>query len=82
MNVGYYVIMFDRATDVLLDALGLGTAYAARTNCSTFALAAHVTYPRELVEGDPVSVETSPSRCSGVLRAAAAEDTAVAPPSA
>lgn len=58
MNVGYYVVLFDRATDVMLDAIGLGAAYAERTNRSTFAVEAHVTYQRELVEGDPIAVET------------------------
>ena len=30
MNVAYYVLAFDRATDVFYDALGIGWDYVAR----------------------------------------------------
>jgi len=52
MNVAYYVLMFDRATDTLLDRLGLGAAYRRRTNHSIYVLEAHITYEREVKEGD------------------------------
>lgn len=58
MNVAYYVLAFDRATDRLLDYLGLGEAYRRATNHSIFALEAHVTYERELRQGDLFAVET------------------------
>lgn len=58
MNVAYYVLVFDYATDKFLDLVGLDEAYRAETNCSTFAVEAHVTYQRELAEGDPVRVMT------------------------
>jgi len=58
MNVAYYVLVFDHATDVLLDLMGLGEAYARDTGCSTFALQALVSYRQELRLGDTALVET------------------------
>ncbi len=58
MNVAYYVLAFDRATDRLLDYLGLGEAYRRSTDRSIFALEAHVTYLRELRQGDGFAIET------------------------
>lgn len=58
MNVAYYVLAFDRATDLLFDYLTLGEAYRRATNRSIFALEAHVTYERELKEGEAFAVET------------------------
>jgi len=58
MNVAYYVLAFDRATDKFFDYLGFGEAYRQATNRSIFALEAHVTYERELREGEPFAVET------------------------
>jgi acyl-CoA thioester hydrolase len=58
MNVAYYVLAFDRATDRLLDQLGLGEAYRRATNCSIFALEAHICYLSELRQGDEFAIET------------------------
>lgn len=58
MNVAYYVLAFDHATDRLLDYLGLGEAYRRSTNHSIFALEAHVTYLRELRQADPFAIGT------------------------
>lgn len=58
MNVAYYVVIFDHATDVLLDSIGLGERYSAEANAGTFAMEAHITYQRELVLDAPVLVET------------------------
>ena len=38
MNVAYYVMAFDLATDALFDQLNMGKAYREGTNCSTFTL--------------------------------------------
>lgn len=54
MNVAYYVLAFDKATDRLFDLLDLGVDYVKRTNNSTFVLETHVTYAREVHEGDPL----------------------------
>jgi len=53
MNVAYYVMAFDHATDKLLDLLDLGVAYVRRTNGSTFVLETHVTYVQEIKRDDP-----------------------------
>ncbi len=58
MNVAYYVLMFDRATDALLDRLGLGAAYRRRTDHSLFVLESHVTYEREVKAGDMLRFTT------------------------
>ena len=54
MNVAYYLLAFDRATDVLYQRLGLGVEYMKRTNHSTFTLECHIIYLRELTQGDPM----------------------------
>jgi acyl-CoA thioester hydrolase len=56
MNVAYYLMAFDQAADGLIEALGLGPDYRARTACSTFVVEAHITYQRELHEGDPFEI--------------------------
>lgn len=56
MNVAYYLVVFDNATDSFYDWLGLDRAYRQQSNCSTFTLEGHITYDRELLEGDPVRV--------------------------
>jgi acyl-CoA thioester hydrolase len=56
MNVAFYVLAFDKATDVLFDALGLGVDYVKATNQSSFTLEAHIAYERELKLGDPLMV--------------------------
>lgn len=58
MNVAYYVLAFDKATDGLLDHLDLGEAYRRAANHSIYVLEAHVTYDRELRLGDPLAIET------------------------
>lgn len=54
MNVAYYVLAFDFATDALWDYLGLTDAYRDASGQSTFAAEEHVTYQREVREGDPL----------------------------
>lgn len=58
MNVAYYLLAFDHATDALLDDLGLGRDYVEREGCSVFVLEAHLTYQRELTAGDPMRFTT------------------------
>lgn len=58
MNVAYYVLVFDHGTDVLFDALDIGAAYRARSNCSLFAMESHITYVAEVKEGDELRVTT------------------------
>ena len=58
MNVAYYVLVFDRATDAFLDYLGLDEALRDAAGSSTFSVEAHITYQREVVEGDPLRFTT------------------------
>jgi len=52
MNIGYYSVIFDKALDLPWDMLGLGSAGIGETGRSSFALESHVTYQREVREGD------------------------------
>jgi len=56
MYLAYYVVLFDQATDVLYDALGVGQAYRNATGNSTFAAEMHTLYEREVRVGDRVRV--------------------------
>lgn len=58
MNVAYYVLAFDHATDAFLDHIGMDAAYREQCQCSVFTAEAHVTYERELKLGDPLRVTT------------------------
>ena len=58
MNVAFYVLAFDKATDGLLDHLGLGEAYRRATNRSVYVLEAHVTYEREMKLGERLAIDT------------------------
>ncbi|MBM3485273.1 MAG: thioesterase-like protein [Alphaproteobacteria bacterium] len=58
MNLAYYVLIFDHATDAFYVEVGLGEGYRNRTNCSTFAVESHITYDREVMSGEGVRVET------------------------
>jgi acyl-CoA thioester hydrolase len=52
LNLAYYIVLFDEATDALWRAIGLGEEYRARTGCGTFAVETHTLYMNELVLGD------------------------------
>jgi acyl-CoA thioester hydrolase len=54
MNIGYYSVIFDKALDLPWEMLGLGSAGIRQTGRSSFALESHVTYQREVREGDPL----------------------------
>ncbi len=58
MNVAYYVLAFDRATDGLFQFVGVGDDYMAARQGSMFALECHVTYNRELRGGDLIRITT------------------------
>ena len=58
MNVSYYVLVFDHATDEFLDYVGLGEEFRRVNNASTFTVEAHVSYIREVKEADEVLVTT------------------------
>jgi acyl-CoA thioester hydrolase len=56
MNLAYYVVLFDQATDAIYDALGVGQAYRDATGNSTFTAEAHTLYEREVRVGERVRI--------------------------
>ncbi len=58
MNVAYYVLAFDRATDCFFDYLGLGADYTRGGVGSVFIVDMNVSYRQELHEGDAFEVAT------------------------
>ena len=56
MNVGFYVVAFDKATDTLCNQFGCSWEYTRAKIGMTFVLEAHVTYDREVKEGDPLRI--------------------------
>ena len=58
MNMGYYLVVFDLATDAWFRHVGLGEAHREAQHVTTFCLEAHITYHREVREGDPLRFTT------------------------
>jgi acyl-CoA thioester hydrolase len=56
MNLAYYVVLFDRATDLVYDVVGVGQAYREATGNSTFTAETHTLYEREVRLGERVRV--------------------------
>jgi acyl-CoA thioester hydrolase len=58
MNLAYYVVLFDQATDLLFDALDLGLDYRRSTGKGTFVAETHTLYQNELLVSARVRVRT------------------------
>ena len=58
LNVSYYVLVFDSATDEFFDFMGLTAEYRATADVSAFTAEMHVNYIQEVKEGDEVFVTT------------------------
>ena len=58
LNLAFYMVAFDHATDLFFDYIGLDHAYRSDNEASTFAAEAHLVYQRELHEGDPLRITT------------------------
>ena len=58
MNLAYYLLAFDHASDKFLDHVGLGAAYARATRGSIFVLETHLVYRREMRGGDTMRFST------------------------
>jgi acyl-CoA thioester hydrolase len=58
MNVGYYLVVFDFATDEFFRWVGLHDAHRRQHQVTTFCLEAHVSYHQEVREGDPLRFTT------------------------
>ena len=68
MNLAYYVVVFDLATDALYKALDIGDAYREASGNSCFTAETHTLYEREVRLGDKLSSEPgclvpTPSGC-------------------
>ena len=57
LNVGYYHVAFDLASDQFFDFLGLTAQFRTRHETSTFALESHLNFLREVKEGDALRFE-------------------------
>ena len=60
MNVAYYTMAFDHATDAAFEEWGIGKAYCTVGKHSLFAVEQHIVYDRELTVGAPFEVITYP----------------------
>ena len=58
MNLAYYTVLFDQATDLLFDELGLGLDYRRDRQLGTFVAETHNLYERELLVGARVRIAT------------------------
>ena len=56
LNLAYYVVVFDYATDALYKALDIGDAYRIASNNSCFTAETHTLYEREVHLGDKLLV--------------------------
>ncbi len=56
LNMAYYNVLFDRATDEAYELLGIGADYVAQRRHSLYTAEVHLRYLRELHAGDPVRV--------------------------
>ena len=52
MNVAFYVLVLDHATDAMLEFLQLTLDYKTKENTTTFVADMNVTYQQEIKEGD------------------------------
>ncbi len=58
MNLAFYVLAFDKATDNFYDQLGIGLDYRAREDSSMFTLGINVDYRREVFADDELLITT------------------------
>ena len=57
MNLAYYLVAFDLATDALWPSLGLGREFQAK-GLGTFAAESWQAYTREVTEGAPLAFDS------------------------
>ena len=58
MNLAYYVLVFDHATDAFLDYIGITETFRKAEQSSTFAAEIHVTYEQEVTLDAELVVKT------------------------
>lgn len=59
MNVAYYLLAFDQATDAVLDRFGIGRRYVETEGRSLFVVDAHLTYLNEVTQGETLRFATT-----------------------
>ncbi len=58
LNVAYFVLAFDIATDAVYEDWGIGLAYQEQSGCSVYTLGMNVDYFKELFVDEEVRVTT------------------------
>ena len=56
LNMAYYVLIFDKAWEVVLEKFKMGESSANTTKMSTMVVETHTTYNSEVKEGDEVEI--------------------------
>ncbi|MDV7338940.1 thioesterase family protein [Terasakiella sp. A23] len=56
MNVAYYVLAFDHATDAVFEKIGIDASYRDGEEKSVFVVESHVTYEDEVCEGEALTI--------------------------
>jgi acyl-CoA thioester hydrolase len=59
MNLAYYLVMFDAASDAIFEVLDIGLDYRHREDRTAFAAETHLVYEREMNVGDWASIATT-----------------------
>ncbi|MCP3988607.1 MAG: thioesterase-like protein [Actinomycetia bacterium] len=57
-NAGYYFVVFDDAVADWTHFIGLDDDHRAANKVTTFSVEGHITFERELQEGDPIEIRT------------------------
>jgi len=63
MNLAFYVLAFDKATDEFYDDLGIGIVYREKMGSSMFTLAINVDYIQEVFADDDLRITTQLLDC-------------------
>ncbi|MDP6833166.1 MAG: thioesterase family protein [Alphaproteobacteria bacterium] len=58
LNMGYYMVVFDLATDEFMKFIHLTGPHRREHQVTTFSLEGHITYNREISEGEPMRFTT------------------------
>jgi acyl-CoA thioester hydrolase len=56
LNLAYYTVLFDYASDLLFETIGIGRTYKDATGHGTFVVETHNIYESELLVGEQVRV--------------------------
>ena len=56
MNLAYYVLIFDKAWEIILEKFKMGEHSAKTTKKSTMAVETHTTYNQEVKQGNEVDI--------------------------